>query len=104
MTSLAMRVDGIRAKNAGPFTITVDVFCGSQEAFIAVSEKFPAGRVAELFELAASEVQRYELPDLRVIKFSIPRAVAQGSALDRDMHGAQFASVLAECPFDGGDA
>ncbi|MDE0530548.1 MAG: DUF4387 family protein [Albidovulum sp.] len=101
MTNLGMHVEGIRAKNAGPFMITIDVFCGSQAAFESVSDKFPASRVAKLFNLEAQEVRRYELPNLNVLKYSFPRTVAQGGALDRDMHGAQFSVVLAECPLKG---
>ncbi|MCY4462450.1 MAG: DUF4387 family protein [Albidovulum sp.] len=100
MTILSEEVEGIRAKNAGPFMLTIDIFCGSAAAFEAVSGKFPVSRVANMFDMPASEVRLYQLPELNVLKFSFPRAVAQGGALDRDMHGAQFAAVLAECPVD----
>jgi len=39
------------------------------------------------------------LPDVRVIKFSFPRPVVQGTRFDRDMHGASFANLIAELDF-----
>ena len=41
-------------------------------------------------------LKRFDIEDLRVIKFSVPRPVVQGSAADRDMHGAQYAALLEE--------
>ena len=85
-------VDKIRSKNAGPFWLTIDVFCGDQTAFESV-QSLTTDRIAEVFQ---SEVKRFELPDLFVIKFSLPRPAIQGTATDRDMHGASFAEILGE--------
>ena len=87
---------GIRSKNAGPFTVTVDVFCGSADAYARIGSLLTTQRVAELYRVEADSVRRFELPDLEVLKFSFPRPVRQGSRLDRDMHAAQFAVLLAE--------
>ena len=35
-------------------------------------------------------------PILHVVKFSLPRPNIQGTAADRDMHGASFANLLAD--------
>ena len=86
----------VAAKNAGPFQVTVDVFCGSAEAFARVAPALESARVARLFGVAAPDLRRFDLPDLHVVKFSFPRPVAQGSRFDRDMHGAQFATLLEE--------
>lgn len=48
--------------------------------------------------MPAAELKRFDIPDLRVIKFSLPRPIIQGSAADRDMHGAQYAALLEEMP------
>ena len=85
-------VDKIRSKNAGPFWLTIDVFCGDQIAFERV-QSLTTDRIAEVFQ---SEVKRFELPDLFVVKFSLPRPAIQGTATDRDMHGASFAEILGE--------
>lgn len=86
----------MRSKNAGPFAITIDAFFGTREVYERVRRALPADAVAEAFKVDAGSVRRFELPDLLVLKFSLGRAVPQGGRLDRDMHGAQHAEVLAE--------
>jgi len=86
----------VAAKNAGPFQVTVDVFCGSDAAFARVAGALEDARVAALFGVEPQLLRRFDIPDLAVIKFSFPRPVVQGSRFDRDMHGAQFATLLEE--------
>ena len=86
----------VRSKNAGPFTVTVDIFCGSETAYGEIRAKVTRRRVADLYGVAAESVRRFELSDLHVVKFSFPRPVRQGSRLDRDMHAAQYAVLLEE--------
>lgn len=86
----------VASKNAGPFQVTVDVFCGSPEAFGRVGPGLDTGRVARLFGVAPQAMRRFDIPELHVVKFSFPRPVVQGSRFDRDMHGAQFATLLEE--------
>ena len=96
MARLGDLVHTVRSKNAGPFTVTVDVFCGSETAWGEVRAKVTRQRVADLYRVAPDAVRRFELPDLRVLKLSFPRPVRQGSRLDRDMHAAQLAVLLEE--------
>ncbi|MGD9829946.1 MAG: DUF4387 family protein [Hyphomicrobiaceae bacterium] len=93
---LGDRVARVRSKNAGPFWITVDIFCGSPEVFAAVRQSRSTEAVADLFQQPSQLLKRFEIPDLAVIKFSFPRPVVQGSREDRDMHGAQMAILLEE--------
>lgn len=86
----------VAAKNAGPFQVTVDVFCGSAEAFARVAPALNDKAVAALFGVEPQLLRRFDIPDLHVVKFSMPRPVVQGSRFDRDMHGAQFATLLEE--------
>jgi len=90
------QVKKIRSKNAGPFWITVDVFCGTDDSFQFIKHRLSTKLVADLYQIPADTLQRYELPDLSVLKFSFPRAVVQGGRFDRDMHGAQMSVLLAE--------
>ncbi|MBX2881092.1 MAG: DUF4387 domain-containing protein [Granulosicoccus sp.] len=90
----------VRSKNAGPFWITVDVFCGDQQAYQELQAKLTDERVATLFGQKTSDLKRFDIPSLYVIKFSFPRPTVQGSRFDRDMHGAQWAVMLAEFPVD----
>jgi len=93
----------VRSKNAGPFWLTIDIFCGSGDVLETVSRALPAERVAALFDQPVQTVKRFEIPDLNVIKFSFPRPAVQGSRFDRDMHGAQAANLLADLEIGGED-
>jgi hypothetical protein len=86
----------VRSKNAGPFWVTIDVFCGTSAAFDKVSATLQTQAVAALYGCPLHLVKRFDIADLSVIKFSIPRPVVQGSARDRDMHGAQWGILLEE--------
>lgn len=86
----------VRSKNAGPFWVTIDVFCGSDEAYNKIVNDVSTEKVATLFQQPVTALKRFDMPDLQVVKFSLPRPVVQGSRFDRDMHGAQWAVLLAE--------
>ncbi|WP_299820053.1 DUF4387 family protein [uncultured Jannaschia sp.] len=85
------RLARIRSKNAGPFWLTIDIFC-SETSYGRVSA-IPTETFAA--RLAAPDLRRFDLPDLHVVKLSLPRPEIQGSLRDRDMHGAAMAQVLA---------
>jgi len=89
-------VTDVRSKNAGPFWVTIDVFCGSDTAYNTLNSLLSAAYVASIYQQPESVMKRFELPDLKVLKFSFPRPVVQGSRYDRDMHGAQYSVLLAE--------
>lgn len=93
---LGDRVLKVRSKNAGPFWITIDIFCGTPEAFAEVSASLETRRVADLTGTPLQLVKRFDIADLMVIKLSIPRPVVQGSRDDRDMHGAALAVLIEE--------
>ncbi len=86
----------VRSKNAGPFWLTVDVFCGGPDAYARLNAVLDAARIAAVFGVNTQTLKRFEFPDLHVIKFSLPRPHIQGSAQDADMHGAAWASLVAE--------
>ncbi len=86
----------VRSKNAGPFWVTVDIFCGTPEAFARVSQAVTAEVAARLLHTPEDRVKRFEISDLNVIKLSAPRPEVQGTRADRDMHGASFAALFAE--------
>lgn len=96
MPSLSERVLKVRSKNAGPFWLTIDIFCGSQEAFEEVSAKLTSERIARLYKAPPETLKRFDIRELNVVKFSLPRPVVQGSREDRDMHGAGWAVLLEE--------
>ena len=94
MTRLGDIVPKIRSKNAGPFWLTVDIFCGAPEVYARVARNLDTDAVAQAFQTPPNAVKRFEIESLNVVKFSLPRPAVQGTASDRDMHGASFAEVV----------
>lgn len=90
----------IRSKNAGPFWLTCDIFCGSEEAFQLISKGLSTDQVANAFQQPVDTMKRFDISNLHVVKFSLPRPVIQGSRYDSDMHGAQWSILLSECILD----
>jgi len=86
----------VRSKNAGPFWITIDVFCDTQEAFERVRDGLNTSATATLLGVPLQTLKRFDMPELNVVKISIPRPEVQGTIRDRDMHGAAIASLVAE--------
>ena len=95
MTKLSDIAKKIRSKNAGPFWLTIDIFCENRVDFARACEVADNDRVASALGVASDDLKRYEISDLNVLKFSLPRPEIQGTRFDRDMHGASFANLLA---------
>lgn len=91
----------VRSKNAGPFWVTIDIFCGTPEAYTLLTATLKTEDIAALYQQPTQLLKRFDIADLNVIKFSFPRPVVQGHRLDRDMHGAQWAVLLAEYALSG---
>ncbi|MEM9012094.1 MAG: DUF4387 family protein [Pseudomonadota bacterium] len=96
MDRLGTVAEKIRSKNAGPFCLTIDIFCGSAEAYARVVRGLATAQVAVALGTNGEALRRFDMPDLQVVKFSLPRPEVQGSIRDRDMHGASWAALLAE--------
>ena len=96
MPRLSQIVQKVRSKNAGPFWLTIDIFCGTPEAYAQIVDSLSTQRVAALFKANADDLKRFEIADLNVVKFSMPRPTIQGARDDRDMHGAGWAPLVAE--------
>ncbi|HYF19962.1 MAG TPA: DUF4387 domain-containing protein [Ramlibacter sp.] len=81
----------VRSKNAGPTQLTLDVFFRDQTGWrrAAESEALAPPAVATLYGLEAADVQRFLMPEILAIKFSLPRRVVAGSPGDGDVYGAQ---------------
>ena len=87
----------VRSKNAGPFWVTVDVFCDSQSSFelLCASPALQAPAIAALYGVPPERVRLFHDANLSVIKISFPRPIAQGGARDTDSHaGQQFVPLL----------
>jgi len=89
----------IRSKNAGPFTLTIDLVFDAPETFARVlaADHFTAERIAELYGVEASSVRICPFELIRTIKVSMPRAGASsGAPADRDVYGCQQHFPLAD--------
>jgi len=101
VTTLADVAYKVRSKNAGPFWVTIDIFCGDRSAFEQIRNALTVARLATVLRQPAEAIRCFEIPELNVIKYSLPRPCVQGSRFDRDMHGAQLAVLVAELDING---
>ena len=86
----------VRSKNAGPFWLTVDIFCADAAAFAALRDGLRTEAVARAFDVPSQVIKRFDIAELNVVKFSLPRPAVQGTVADRDMHGAAWGPMVAE--------
>ena len=88
---LAQLAKVVRSKNAGPAQLTLDLFFHDRAGYerAVAAPGLQAAAVATRYGVAASQVRRYELPDLLAIKLSLPRGLCAGNPGDGDVYGAQ---------------
>ena len=96
MTKVADIAAKVRSKNAGPFWLTIDIFCEDRTSFDLIRTGLTEDLAADLLNVDKADIKRFEITDLNVLKISLPRPAVQGTIADRDMHGASFANVIAE--------
>jgi hypothetical protein len=88
----------VRSKNAGPFWVTLEIFCDNDAAYqrIKNSPNVTKEKIAELYGADAGMVKSFYVDNLRVIKFSYPRPKPSGHKYENDMHAGQQYIRLAE--------
>ena len=89
----------IRSKNAGPFTLTIDMMFEDRDAFdrAASSPALKAKRIAELYGVPPSTVRICPFERALAIKVTMPRPDASsGAPGDRDVYGSQQHFPLAD--------
>ena len=88
----------IRSKNAGPFWLTIDIFCDDVSTFQRLCDepRLGSSAIASLLHTDPTGIKTFKIEALNVIKISLPRPVVQGAVDDRDMHGAQWANLVRE--------
>jgi len=81
----------IRSKNAGPLCLTIDLFFRDAPTYerATLSDTLKVESIAFHYGLKASQIKRFELPEILAIKFSMPRSVCAGNPGDGDVYGAQ---------------
>lgn len=96
MAQLRDKVEKVRSKNAGPFWLTIDIFCGEKSIYQDVCNKLSNIDIAKVLDVDEANLKRFEIASLNVLKISLPRPQIQGSMRDRDMHGAGWAAIIGE--------
>ncbi len=88
----------IRSKNAGPFTLTIDLIFASLSDFNEVLESpaFSAKNIAELYHSKPEHVAIHPFQKVLAIKVSMPRPLSSGSPGDCDVYGSQQHFPLAD--------
>src|SRR5258708_40284044 len=89
----------VRSKNAGPFWITLDVFFRTNEDFdrVRASGVLTAEKIGELYGVDPAVVKCFELPEIKAMKFSMPRAVVAGGVEEIDLPARPTHLPLALC-------
>jgi hypothetical protein len=92
----------VRSKNAGPFWITIDIFCADAEGFerIANAPGLSPRAIAGVYGISENEIRQFRVPSLYVFKISFPRPTAQGSPGDADSHAGQLFVPLLSVDID----
>lgn len=85
----------VRAKNAGPFWMTLEAFMADADGYRAAEQLITPQSIAALYHVEPGTLQIFRIPQLNVVKVSMPRPVAQGSLRDRDVHAGQHHVPLA---------
>lgn len=98
----------IRSKDAGPFMLTIDLFCHDAAAYQRVLDAgvVEASTFSSLYGVDESAVEIHLAPLIDAIKVSFPRPIASGELADRDITGGQeygpLVTVLADSSLGDG--
>jgi len=89
----------IRSKNAGPFTLTIDLLFNSRDIYDTVlsSPAFTAGIIASLYGVREADVRIHPFERILTVKVTLPRpGASSGAPGDRDVYGCQQHFPLAD--------
>lgn len=92
----------IRSKSAGPFWVTIDIFCEDRADLdrIARSPVLAPRAIASLFGVSENAIRQFSLPEINVFKLSFPRRAVQGAQQDTDSHAGQYFVPLLQLELD----
>ncbi len=93
----------IRSKNAGPFSITLDVLFESEGVYRKVKDRNLINRalIAQLYQISEDSITELVYFDqAHGIKVTYDRKISSGTIGDRDVYGAQQHAPLMLLPID----
>ena len=81
----------IRSKNAGPFTLTLDVLFRTPEAYEQVKKSgvISVETMSKLYHIPPEKLEIIYYPAGLAIKVVMPRTIVSGDVDDTDVYGAQ---------------
>jgi hypothetical protein len=99
MTTRTIRdvVVSVRSKNAGPFTVTFDLYFPDADTFHDVQRRavITPDVVGDLYGLAPDRVRVHWFEPVFAVKIAVPRLVPGGAPGDTDVAGGQqYAPLL----------
>lgn len=102
MSTLGELASLIRSKNAGPFTLTIDIMFSTVADYnkVRLSNNLNPAVISGIFNVALSDIQYFTVDNALAIKISIPRPVIQGDIGDTDSHGGQQYAPLVDLTID----
>jgi len=88
----------VRSKNAGPFWVTIEIFCKDDTSYqiIKNSPNVTKEKVASLYMVDPEKSKWFYCDSIFVVKFSFPRPKPSGHKYENDMHTGQQYIRLAE--------
>lgn len=88
----------VRAKNAGPFTITIDIMFDDRDSYDRVKRSGVLNRdvVARLYQVPTQSLLYTEHDAALSLKVSLPRSRPAGSIGETDVFGGQFHGPLVD--------
>lgn len=100
MSTLRDLASLVRSKNAGPFTVTVDLFFDSPEPCrrVLASTLCDPGRLGRLYGVDPAAVAVHHVAHANALKITLPRPLAAGDVGDRDVAGGQQFARLLDLP------
>jgi hypothetical protein len=87
----------IRSKNAGPFSLTFDIFLKSPEAYRRVkdSQVLNPELFARIYKCPVQSVKFFDCESVNAFKITIPNPIFSGDLGSADLHGGQqFAPLM----------
>ena len=93
-------VTSVRSKNAGPYSLTFDLFFPNEEVYNDVVDRNVLTKegIAELYSIDPAVVKIFPFKPALAIKVSIPRLLPGGSPGDTDVAGGQQFVPLLSIP------
>jgi hypothetical protein len=90
----------LRSKNAGPFTLTMDLLFPDEASYARGRDSglLEPERLATLYGVDPALVKVFLVPEMLAIKISFPRPIPSGGEGDNDIYGCQYMARLARLP------